>query len=301
MLETIAAIWEVGKYAFDGYLWAKKKLSAIAEHAIARVERVVNAKDSTEKYIHIYGVINDLPKVRVKGLAEFDEELNGLANKHLSKIELNEVHGLVSGWDGIETTELNVQTTDFAHVQAMRERGERPKILSAGAVLVCPEKRCILVHKRSESSATYPDRLHILGGGYKPPVMYSRIDNPGDRSSLEFTMIREVFEESGLILRRYHEPIAVAQELDTGFIQYVYLGVRVTALQYEQLEANSEGRLLPVGFDELVTKLKDSDIWVPTGRAHILIWLGLGAPGAGLFSARFDGKTAREAFDEATK
>ncbi|PKO45904.1 MAG: hypothetical protein CVU29_08055 [Betaproteobacteria bacterium HGW-Betaproteobacteria-22] len=301
MLETVAAIWEVGKYAFDGYLWAKKKLSTIADHAIARVERVINAKDATEKYIHIFGVINDLPKVRVKGAIEFNEEITDLANKHLSKIELNEMHGLVLDWDGVETTELNVQTADFAHVQAMRELGERPQILSAGAVLVCPEKRCILVHKRSESSATYPSRLHILGGGYKPPVMYKKIDNPGDRSSLEFTMIREVFEESGLILRRYHEPIAVAQELDTGFIQYVYLGVRVTSQQYEQLEANTEGRLLPVGFDELVNKLKNNDIWVPTGRAHILMWLGLGAPGAGFFRPRFDGKTAREAFDEATK
>ena len=108
-------------------------------------------------------------------------------------------------------------------------------------------------------------------------------------------MIREVFEESGVIVRRYDEPICVAEEIDTGFIQYVYLGVRVTAAQFEQLSQNSEGDLVKVGFDELKPLLSDGSRWVPTGRAQVLMWLGMGAPGAG-WNAKFQGQTPQEVF-----
>lgn len=296
MLETLAGIWELGKYAFDGYLWAKRKLNTTAVNVTPRIHSLINSKNLN---IRIFGVINDLPKVRIKGVFEQNDEVSALAKQKLSSIELNEIHGLVTDWDEVKSIELNVQTTDFSNILAMRDCGEKPRILSGGAVLVCPEKRCILVHKRSDDSATYPGGLHIFGGAYKPPVISKKIDSPGDRHNLEFTMIREVFEESGLIVRRYHEPIAVAQEIDTGFIQYVYLGVRVTSLQFEQLEANTEGRVVPIFFDELVDNLKKEIDWVPTGRAHILLWLGLGAPGAG-FRPKFGNRNPREAFDAVT-
>jgi hypothetical protein len=110
-------------------------------------------------------------------------------------------------------------------------------------------------------------------------------------------MVREVFEESGLIVRSRNEPVCVAEELDTGFVQYVFLGVRITSAEFARLFTNSEGSIVQVPYDELQRRLADSADWVPSGRAHVLAWLGLGAPGAG-FRATFDGKSAKEVFEQ---
>ena len=297
----LATIWEVGTFAFSSYAWAKKQLSKEADHAIERVERFINKKGPL---IQIHRVISQAPRVSAEGKADITEDVAAEAVRHRSTLELNELHAIAGDWDGNNVDSIRAQTLDFAEVLALRTRAKEqrlppPKILSAGAVVVCPSARCVLVHRRSVTSATYPNALHILGGAYKPPVRYKFIDSPGDRMSLEFTMVREVFEESGLVVRRYEEPICVAQELDTGFIQYVHLGVRVTKDQFANLHQNSEGDLLRMPFDELKSSLLDASNWVPTGRAHILMWLGLGAPGAG-WNARFDGEKASQVFDSIT-
>jgi hypothetical protein len=109
-----------------------------------------------------------------------------------------------------------------------------------------------------------------------------------------------VFEESEIIVRRYSEPICVSREVDTGFIQYTYLGVRITKDQLERCEQNPEGHISRVPFDELSMKLKRDREWVPSGRALVLMWLSLGAPGAG-FMPKFSGQTPSELFNAVTK
>lgn len=235
-----------------------------------------------------------------------DREVEAVAAGLRPSLELNEHHALAVSDDLMNTRELRAEIRDFAYIQALRklppgDPARRPAIVSAGAVLVCPRRRCLLVHRRSSHSATYPGVLHILGGAYKPPLQFSTIDNPGDRGNLEFTMIREVFEESSIIVRRYpkKEPVCVARETDTGFVQYVFLGVRITARELEDAATNSEGEAVAIGFDKLRRELSDPSRWVPIGRAHLLMWLALGAPGAGRL-ARFGGKTAIELFDDLT-
>ena len=297
----IATIWEAGKFAFGSYAWARKQLKKESAHAIPLVNTAANTRGQLVK---IHRIIKRVPTVAITGRAIFSPEIVTSALERRLNLELNEVHALASQWDGSDVDCIRAESCDFAEVLALREqslvsRKPPPAVLSAGAVVICPEARSLIVHRRSSTSATYPDALHILGGAYKPPVQFKHIDNPGDRSSLEFTMIREVFEETGLIVRRYDEPVSVAEELDTGFIQYVYLGVRITATQFGQLSQNSEGDLVKVSFDELRKVIADGNLWVPTGRAQILMWLGLGAPGSG-WNAKFDGLTAQELFESLT-
>lgn len=296
-----ATLWEAGKFAAGSYTWARKQLKKESLHAIERVNALINRGDALVK---VHRIVKRTPTVTALGSVTISAEVGARASVLRPSLELNEMHALALNWNGSDVDTIRAEICDFADVKALRELpahvpASRPPVLSAGAVVVCPTERCLLLHRRSATSATYPNLLHILGGAYKPPIQHRHIDNPGDRSSLEFTMLREVFEESGLIVRRYDEPVCVAQELDTGFIQYVYLGVRITSAQFAQLSQNSEGDLVRVSFDELKKLLAYKEEWVPTGRAQILMWLGLGAPGAG-WSPRFDGKTATELFDAVT-
>ena len=298
----LSAIWEAGKFAFGSYAWARKQLKKESAFAI---ERVNSSANPSGQIVKVHRVIKRVPTIAITGPGSFSAEIAASALEIRPKLELNEVHALAHQWDGSDVDCIRAETCDFADVLALRAQSQvsrqpPPAVISAGAVLICPEARSLIVHRRSSTSATYPNALHILGGAYKPSVQYKNIDDPGDRSSLEFTMIREVFEESGLIVRRYDEPVCVAEEIDTGFIQYVYLGVRVTAAQFGQLSQNSEGDLVKVSFDELPKLLSKTPQWVPTGRAQILMWLGLGAPGGG-WNAKFDGQTAEEAFKSLTR
>ena len=298
----LATLWEAGKFAIGSYTWARKQLKKESLHAIDRVNGLINRSNALVK---IHRVVKRVPSVTVQGAAEIPPEVGIRALSLRQTLELNEMHALAKNWDGADVDTIRAEICDFAEINALRElpphnRASRPAVISAGAVVVCPTERCLLLHRRSATSATYPGVLHILGGAYKPPIQLRHIDNPGDRSSLEFTMLREVFEESGLIVRRYDEPVCVAQELDTGFIQYVYLGVRVTSAQFGQLSQNSEGDLVRTSFDDLKNLLANKEDWVPTGRAQILMWLGLGAPGAG-WNPRFGSKSAAELFDAITE
>lgn len=301
MLE-LATIYEAGKFAIGSWRWAKKHLKEDSEHAIPRLHELINRKKSL---IKIHQIINSSPSVSITGTLHIPNPTAEAAKTIRSKLELNELHAISNLWDGRNVDTIRAETCDFAEVLALREQAKidktsPPQVLSAGAVVICPSARCILLHRRSKDSATYPNALHILGGAFKPPIQYKSIDNPGDRMSLEFTMVREVFEESGLIVRRYQEPICVMQELDTGFIQYVHLGVRVTKEQFTQLSQNCEGDLIRLPYDELLRELMNEQDWVPTGRAQILMWLGLGAPGAGWY-AKFNHLSAKEVFDSLVK
>lgn len=292
----MATLWELGKFSIDSYRWAKKNICRKVDYLIPQVEHFINTQETK---VRIHRILNKTPRVYIQGTGKLSVQASELAAVKRPKLILNELHAIAERWNGDEAPEVRANAVDFADVLALRElagqASEMPHVLSSGAVLICPSKRFILLHRRSSNSATYPNSLHILGGAFKPSEDRGVIDVPGDRQSLEFTMIREVFEESGLIVRGYQEPICVATEVDTGFIQFVYLGVRITETQAAELSANAEGDLVTLSFDNLVTRLSDATSWVPTGRAQVLMWLGLGAPGAG-WSPRFGNMSATEAF-----
>lgn len=296
----ISSLIQLGKFGFSSWMWAKKNLTLREQDAIPKIHELINT-DPSAQWVKIYAIISDKPSVTINGTASLSNEQQEEAGKIRPNLSLNEIHALAENWNGMPTASINARTCDFAELTVLRNYAKKtvgarpPNVISCGAVVVCPESKKIILHRRSASSSTYPGKLHILGGAYQPPQKRIPFDIPGDRDNLDFTMIREIFEESGTIIRPFSEPVCVAEEVDTGFIQYVSLGVRITNEQCKQIKENDEGDIFCVSFKQLPRLLQDSRDWVPTGRAHLLMWLALGAPGAGLFP-RFDGASPKELF-----
>lgn len=291
------------KHAIAAWIWAKRHLDGKAAHAIPRIEKYINSRSPEQELIKLYRITSKTPAVRIDGDVSLDEETRNLACAKRKQFSLNEMHALAIQWDGSrEALAIGAETCDFAALEAMREIARKrntplPQPISADALLVCASERKLILHHRNPESATYPSVRHILGGAFKPPQCVPPFNIPGDRDSLEFTMIREVFEEAGIIVRPYAEPICVAKEVNTGFIQYIYLGIRVTKSEFARLRENPEGDLDLLSFDNLPKKLHLAQEWCDSGRAHVLLWLSLGAPGAGLFP-KFNGLTPRALFDQ---
>ena len=164
--------------------------------------------------------------------------------------------------------------------------------ISASAVIVCREEQVILLHERGKTVETFAEHIHTLGGAYIPPG--AGVDP--DRLSLRSAGMREVREESQVALSGdMFPPMMMAKELHTGFIQLVFLGFGVRPAALAQLEGNWEGTPLRIPFAELPAALQAPN-WVPTGKAHILAWLALGAPNAGR-KPRFANLSPSQLFD----
>ena len=196
----------------------------------------------------------------------------------------NDPHALVTNkvsWsdDPLQFTLLPI---DYAELCVLREIGstdEPPRVLSANALIVCAELRTIMLHRRADSSATYPGCLHTIGGGFWPPGIDGR---EGDGLSLRNTVEREVHEETRLsIVVRDTTPVLALEEVHTGFIQMAFLGCTIDKDACKRVKANNEGHVIWVGFDELDRRLLSDDDWVPTAKASVLAWLAMAAPGAG--------------------
>ena len=196
----------------------------------------------------------------------------------------NETHVLLKNYTDLDSSkvQLEAEYTDFSMILALRDKNIKPEIISAGAVILDNKKEELIVHIRSEKSATYPAHYHILGGAFSPVV--NEYGAMGDRS-LSHTVQREIAEESNLTISindiqsiRYR---TFSKELATGFIQYEYLGLTVDV--NDSLTGNWEGDILPIKFSELENKL-NTLTWVPSGKAHILAWLALGAPNTKYFT-----------------
>jgi hypothetical protein len=216
------------KHVIAAWVWAKQRLDDKADYAIPRIEKYINSRGQKE-LVKLYRITSKTPKVRIDGDLLLDEETGNLACANRERFALNEMQALAIEWDGSrEVLAIGAKTCDFAALEAMREIARKqntppPQPISAGALLVCASERKLILHKRNPKSATYGSKRHILGGAFKPPQTVPPFDIPGDRNNLEFTMIREIFEEAGIIVRPYAEPICVAKEVNTGFIQYNYL------------------------------------------------------------------------------
>lgn len=107
-----------------------------------------------------------------------------------------------------------------------------------------------------------------------------------DRSSLANTIVREVQEETTVPISVDHcPPTILAVELAEGFIQQVFLGFKISARTNDRIAGdryagNWEGRPFIVSFDKLPSVLNSAKL-VPSGKAHLLAWLAIGAPNAG--------------------
>lgn len=275
-----------------------------APHWLARL----NAAFTGAAVVHC--VLRQEPRIVIEGPAELSPEERDLAERRRSEFPaqgiVNDPHAILTRtpvWSDNPVV-FNVRTLDFAAVSAMRHFGKRPALLSGGALVFCEATQELLLHRRAENSATYPGSLHILGGGYMPPGVSGR---NFDQHGLVDTARREVLEEARVSLAlETLPPMLLATESTTGFVQFVLLGVNLTRFDMERASPNWEGSgLTRVAFGQLYESLVHADShdatashvgWVPSGKAHVLAWLALGAPGA-KSPLRFGRYSATELFE----
>jgi 8-oxo-dGTP pyrophosphatase MutT (NUDIX family) len=181
---------------------------------------------------------------------------------------------------------LPARSLDFATVKALRAEGCRVPLLSASAVLVCPDLQVLIVQQRAAHMSTYGGWIHTIGGHYEL-----------EDTDLSVTLKREVLQEIKLAVNPDSETrLLLMKELSTGFVQLAFVGVKVSKIQVQkELRPSLEGSVRVVPFHELASTLTNWT-WVPTGKAAILSWLALGAPNGGA-KPKFGDKSPQELFE----
>lgn len=293
------------------YFMAPKIFSKL-DFKMSRVSRRKNQViRDLNKYLQYHGhnveildVSPNFPKIKLNQKTyELPECLKKEVDKAREEVVYNEKQAIVqydmpSFWDL-----QNVQVVDYATAKVLREsnKGKRPSsmIITAGAVLICAKKSAIILHKRSKKVETFGECYHTLGGAYQPEVsLQEQLNISQDRNSLMFTVIREIFEECNIILSPSafkNVPILVSRETDTGFLQYYALGVNLTEEEFKNIDFSNEGTSHLIDFANLEEELKKEN-WTPSGKAHVLMWLGLHATGV-RFGKLFNRKRPKKVFD----
>jgi hypothetical protein len=286
--------------------------------------KIENAKSLVEKInkmtigeSELKGIYNNYPKLSYNGDYNVSDSIKSRAEYIKDNRDKYpdiwgngrvDILGVISDKDNVDwrsdPIDIDYETIDFYGIKAMREENIKPRIISGGALIICAEEEKIILHKRGDKSSTYPGNLHIFGGSFIGKDKYNYREVEGDENIIR-TIKRELYEESGIDV---HEDIidkcriSLAEELSTGFFQVVALGVNITKKQLNKLRNNEkkevkpEGKPIIYGFDEIEEIIKGEKM-VPSGASHIMIWLGLGAPGAKRKS-KFSGKSAQELFDD---
>jgi len=170
---------------------------------------------------------------------------------------------------------LDYEDYDYIQWKTLRDAGRRPRAVYAGAVLVCPDRACVYVHKRSPRVATEPGKLHGFLGGFI--VNYQ---NQSDDTLLH-ACLREVHEESSAQPSLDESRVIIVENLDIGWVDVMFMAGAISISNAQRLKGSKEGDVLELGFDQLERQLVENrDAWVSNGIAHHLIWLKLGAPRA---------------------
>jgi 8-oxo-dGTP pyrophosphatase MutT (NUDIX family) len=266
-----------------------------------RLKEFIKSNEYLRSGVELIKLTNHVPIVESAGVLTISPDQRRAAKKLMTKPYKNDPHAVldsVPNWRD-EPVVLRFRATDYVGICALSGPQHGPvNILSSSVVVVCSERREIYLHRRTENARTYPGALHTYGGAYMPPGVKAADDN----FDLITTAQREVHEELNVTFqRKKHIPKMLAVELLTGFIQFVLLGVDVSGEDVEASRVNWEGRKVAVRFDDLPELLFDNETeWVPTGKAHLLAWLGLGAPAASQTgSAKFAGYSPSALFNRA--
>ncbi|HEX7243801.1 MAG TPA: NUDIX domain-containing protein [Longimicrobiaceae bacterium] len=249
--------------------------------------------------IRIHGVVTAEPQIRLLGRVDLSGEEAAEAAAIRAELEINDPHAMLVEPPQVhlDPVQLRARTLDYAELEALRRRDRHGPVVTAGAVVVCPEKRVVVLHHRSRDSRTFPDHLHVIGGSYQPPVRDKGVD---DHLSLRSAAQREVQEEIGAVITLDNNPpMLLAEERSERFFQCIVLGAQISASQLSRLRQNWEAEgLVQVPYDQLQKLLVSPPVpWVPTGKGHVLAWLAHGAPGAGR-RAKFAGRSAAEVFGQ---
>lgn len=211
-------------------------------------------------------------------------DIEGEVQRARQQLSSNRTHGLLHSSSKLDQNpaKLIYETAEYALIRALRGRGERPKVISANAILCCSALGLVGVHFRKRRVVdTMQNRMHFVGGGYNE----GPDPGPHDRGSLLRTVEREIYEEVGVQTRLPREALSLLSfETPTGFFQVSFLGVDVPADQFpsgdRQLASDEgpEGVFRAFSIARLGDLLAQEDEWVESGRMVYLAWLALGAP-----------------------
>jgi len=251
-----------------------------------------------EGYFKVFNSISEEPNIEIDGKYPLTKSQKSAATAIRRKLRTdgrpNDQHAILTdlpNWGDSPLT-LHVKTLDFADLKALRNEGHRPMVLSSCVVLLCRKSKELIVQRRSVHVDTYKNALHTFGGAFIPP---SGVDP--DRKKLSKTVKREVNEEIQISIDwKNPPPMIMSQEVKTGFIQLVVLGVNIDEESLIKYNNNWEGDLVKIKYSQLEGILHDQS-WVHSGIGHILSWLAYGAPNAGLM-AKFGDLSARELFNK---
>lgn len=262
--------------------WNKK---AIKKHQSV-IDELNNIFKDT---VHFYQVLKEEPILVDEGNYEAEELLINEALK-IKGLHTDDPHAFLIPPLNLSTCPITLRykKLPFSQVTALRERGTKPRLLTANIIAIDIDKQQIILHHRSPESHIYPDRLSIPGGGFWPP------DGSGheDGSHITRTALREFEEETKLTGEICDDTaIVLTEELETGAVQVNFLGA-ITKIKVNR-DPSWEGNVELIHFDELYNILTTRE-WVPLGKSCVLVWLALGAPGA--INAKFDGLTAENLY-----
>ena len=202
------------------------------------------------------------------------------------QVEDDATHGLAANdlWRDRGESSIDFISTRYKVVRAARALGLRPPVISAGGIVFCRSEAVIVLQTRTDHVDTYKGCLHILGGNYEPAGRQHRYDD-ADRPALRRTAIREIGEEAGIALTDIGSPpVLVGEEIDTGFVQYVYARIEISDSQSAGIVGSNEGKARLFTLEEIERIVVDgayqgvARTFVPSGLMMIMAWLGLGAP-----------------------
>jgi len=265
-------------------------------HDLEKISLQINNYFDTE--FKLYCFCKNQPRINQKGKYALTTTQKEISRKYKSLLKRkerpNDPHALLINptiWKS-DPVNLDVETLDFSDICALREEGGKPQIISASVVLFCKETEELIFHRRG-NVATYPNALHTFGGSYIPYGGW----NP-DRKGLLSTIFREVFEETQVQVNCEDIKImAMAKEVSTGFIQLIALGLSVSSKSVNDLQGSWEGEIVQIPFENLQSVLMDNSFnCVPSGKAHVLAWLALGAPNTKK-GQKFGNLSAKELFE----
>ncbi|MFG1294370.1 NUDIX hydrolase [Xanthobacter variabilis] len=275
--------------------WRKRRWAKSVGGLTADEISELNAISRDRSRIH-HVRTNGMPAVRLAG-----KVLNGLDYLKVGwdaervshtvdqlKVAKDGAHALAVSkeWQSEHAEAVSVYSTVYSRIVAARQAGEKPPIISCGAIVFDPERSRVLLMRRSAFVATYKNCFHILGGNYEPADDIHHHDDIS-REPLLYAALREVREETCLQFQEdstMYRNVIVSQEETTGFIQYVIAGIAVSDKNIEDVKRSGEGEVDWYSLSELATLITGENVrsanarWVPSGLMILAAWLAMGAP-----------------------
>jgi pyrimidine deaminase RibD-like protein len=224
--------------------------------------------------VRILADLAEAPRMNRLGGYPFPEEL--LSEYETRRTENDCTSG---GWNeqiaeyrGLRRFGAVLDYEEYSYVQwkTLRDAGRKPRAVYAGAVLVCPERACLYVHKRSQDVATEPGKRHGFLGGFI-------VDHQNNRDeTLLHACLRELHEESSAQPNLDASRVVVVENLNIGWIDVMFMAGVISSSNAGRLKGSKEGEVLALGFDQLEEQLaENSDAWGRMASRTTLSGFGL--------------------------